>query len=343
MRKHIHLTFLLLSAAATAHAATPFERQFRDWRVACSNLGHCAAHSNDPEHSGWTGVILHRAAGPGGAMQASISSDADISVDGGMLDLVRGWQVVDGRRRTSRDPAAIRHFIDTVRNAQELEIAGGPDGKGDVEDTVSLHGLSAALLFIDEFQGRLGSEDAWIRRGPRKPASVPAAPRPAALPAFAPARAFAKGEAARLLTAARKGVPRGSDSDCDPELAAQGEAHPLTRDEALVMVVCWRGAYQEGGPVLRVSRTAPYRAMPLALPLLGGETTSDLTFAGFDPRTGELSHFAKGRGIGDCGEAARWRFDGRGFRLVDYRVMPTCSGFPPASWPALVGPAEPAR
>ncbi len=46
----------------------------------------------------------------------------------------------------------------------------------DGNQTISLSGLKAALLFIDAQQKRVGSETAWIKKGDEPPLSVPPAP-----------------------------------------------------------------------------------------------------------------------------------------------------------------------
>ncbi len=46
----------------------------------------------------------------------------------------------------------------------------------DGDQTISLSGLKAALLFIDAQQKRVGSETAWIKKGDEPPLSVPPAP-----------------------------------------------------------------------------------------------------------------------------------------------------------------------
>lgn len=43
---------------------------------------------------------------------------------------------------------------------------------------------------------------------------------------------------------------------------------------------------------------------------------------------GELSTYAKGRGIGDCGTAERFAWDGEMFRLIERREMNQCRGSP---------------
>jgi hypothetical protein len=59
------------------------------------------------------------------------------------------------------------------------------------------------------------------------------------------------------------------------------------------------------------------------------------TNAGFDPSTMTLSSFSKGRGLGDCGTAEDWGWDGQAFRLTLLRFMAHCFGVPSEDWPIL--------
>lgn len=88
----------------------------------------------------------------------------------------------------------------------------------------------------------------------------------------------------------------------------------------------------DGGPAtdITVTRAAgpdgAVRAVsPLVLPLAfqgnpaPDDPTDMLTEPDFEPATGTLSTFAKGRGLGDCGLTARWIWDGDTFKLSALR------------------------
>jgi hypothetical protein len=48
-----------------------------------------------------------------------------------------------------------------------------------------------------------------------------------------------------------------------------------------------------------------------------------------------LSSLALGRGVGDCGVAAEWAWDGKAFRLMRAIMMSSCRGVPVEDWPVL--------
>lgn len=68
---------------------------------------------------------------------------------------------------------------------------------------------------------------------------------------------------------------------------------------------------------------------------IGSNDAPELINAGFDRSTMTLSTFSKGRGIGDCGSAEDWLWDGQTFRLALLRAMPHCKGITDNDWPVL--------
>ncbi|HMM25034.1 MAG TPA: DUF1176 domain-containing protein, partial [Pseudoxanthomonas mexicana] len=96
--------------------------------------------------------------------------------------------------------------------------------------------------------------------------------------------------------------------------------------------------YQSSSLLFRVRRDgagAP-RRLRLTVPVQdeGAPRVIDaFTNVGFGQ--GQLSHFAKGRGLADCGESATWAFDGRDFRLQRYHRLGWCRGGHPGDWPTL--------
>jgi hypothetical protein len=89
---------------------------------------------------------------------------------------------------------------------------------------------------------------------------------------------------------------------------------------------------------LIVSDAAPFaaRAVKFAFPAgIDAKRAPDALAinASFDPQTMRLSTFNKGRGLGDCGSAEDWVFDGQTFQLVLLRSMPHCKGITDGDWP----------
>ena len=331
-----------LTMAPAASAATPVYREIKDWVVACDNTARCEAIGMQ---EGYPQLILRLVvdAGPSGEPELSLESEApvaarDLRLDGARFaasSLLQPATGDEGVQRIGQDGAQVRAFLDAVRNGTDLR-AGISEGA----PSASLAGLSAALLMIDETQGRLGTTTALLRRGPLPAAQVPAAPA-APLPTRAVVAApLDDAEASRLVARVRLQAAddvRREDCFVEPD-TAYDEAHALDDDEALVALECWRGAYQSSSLLFRVRRDgagAP-RRLRLTVPVQdeGAPRVIDaFTNVGFGQ--GQLSHFAKGRGLADCGESATWAFDGRDFRLQRYHRLGWCRGGNPGDWPTL--------
>jgi hypothetical protein len=217
-------------------------------------------------------------------------------------------------------------LVRTLRDGQSLTIGSSK---------VSLSGLAAALLVMDDVQGRVGNESALARPGPRPATATPAAPALPVLHAAPPPPALEGKDA--LIAAVRTAVAADlKASDCE-DAANQDDAQPLTRSEALVMVGCIMGAYQGSALVYRVPRDAPGRARRVELPLPptaeadAAERRGELVAADYDPKAATLTFSAKGRGLADCGTSGSWVFDGADFKLEEYNYKGRCGG-PPGDW-----------
>ncbi len=340
------------AATAPGPAAAPLYRELRDFLVACDNGRHCEAIGvADDARFGLT-LRLSRDAGPDGAQRVRLGTydgrmdPATLQLDGQASAPLRGlpWRSdADTGALVLDDPAAIAEFIARVRNGARLS-----SGAGNARAEVSLAGLAAALLLIDDHQQRLDTPDAWARPGERSAAAVPRAPSlPRLPPAPAPPPSLTGEEVRTFADRVRE---RQADAlrarDCDAprdayDIRRHDDAHPLDADHVLVFVACYSGAYQTASMPFRVAR-ADGAAEAVVLPsppgldaVVAASGFTLLTNAGYVPATGTLSHLAKGRGLGDCGEAATWRYDGQAFHLASYAALRRCGGAAPGDWPSL--------
>jgi hypothetical protein len=321
--------FPLLFLLATPALATnvPVQKEFRDWVVTCDNLRSCIAEGADKNNATLI-VRFSREAGPRETVSLAIygSDDGKLNLDGKPLHLTEADWYSDGTDDDmsfeTDSQGEIHTLIDALRNGHTLTSG---------EATASLDGLSAALLLIDDVQGRLDTDSAWIRRGDKLPDAVPPAPLAptvVAHPFHGPA--LTKAESAAVTAAALAQSKRNESADCDIDSSGEApetQADRLDERDALVLVECYRAAYQAGYRVFRVPIAHPENVRMLVLPSYpGGQAEEILTDAEYDPGKATLSHFAKGRGIGDCGEHAQWTFDGRDFVLTAMASEPNCPG-----------------
>lgn len=335
------LMFTLL--VANAAFAAPAQKQFSDWQVTCNNQNFCSARNTGLHQE----LVMTLSRGAGARNDVNLRIDlgnlesVDVKVppveprlrlDGEPLVIQPNEWKVSPHHLMTNNPEAINSLLNAIGNGGKLTLA---DGAG----VISLNGFKAALLFIDSQQKRIGSETAWVKKGDDPPLSVPPAPPLKEVTAsMAAPGPLSHDELNDLLD---YGTWRMNNSQCslDP-LRREVRVFPLTDDKALMLTSCEAGAYNVVYLAWVVSRQKPFvaRAIRLRLPFMpdSGSTDLELMNAGFDEHGKELTTLAKGRGLGDCGVATRWRYDGQRFRLVRYAEEPACDGWHKAGgWPTL--------
>jgi len=335
---------LLIAAAAlclmAGGARAAGTKTVNDWTGVCSNVGNCAAFGFAAEDADTDAYLrVDRAAGPAAAPSVLIAFDpADtqpnatwtLELDGRPIAGVGPARAVGsegGARAQLSGPTALA-LIEALRNGKTLAIVA--DDK--TIATVSLAGSAAILLWVDDQQGRVGTVTALAKPG-SKPAS--AVPPPAPRPLIAPAPAVSQ---AGLPKFAPKSLIKGV-SDCD--LTGVDTPDDIVARLAPGLVLwgpeCQMGAYNEVSIFFLGDEHAGHLKRLSFSEAAGADQASDdeLVNASFDPKTRTISMFAKGRGPGDCGEAASWVWDGKSFRLLSESAMSECRGVSPDDWTAL--------
>jgi Protein of unknown function (DUF1176) len=342
------LIFVASPGVARGQApSVPVERSFTDWVVGCDNTRSCVALGLAPEDSTQSAFIqVVRQAGPGAPPEVRLALYDDLSAQGTPMSItvdgaaVPGFAVRtpprsedDGYSVVELAPSEGRRFLDVLRRARRLNlaVAGGEGGE------VSLDGATAALLFIDDVQGRVGTVTALARPGRRPESAVPGAAAPPVVRAVhAPDGADADQNIAGLV---REHV-RACDAP-EPGWSDFDDVLPLGQDRVLVSLLCTRAAYNQDFVYFIVDGGSPGDARAVRFPVPPGSEddqareTEVLTNARFDPQSGQLGFFAKGRGIADCGSSGLYGWTGDGFALLSYRAMRVCRGVPEGFWPVL--------
>uniref|UniRef100_A0A9E8CM92 DUF1176 domain-containing protein n=1 Tax=Bosea sp. NBC_00436 TaxID=2969620 RepID=A0A9E8CM92_9HYPH len=322
-----------------ALAAAPEPKTFRDWMAGCDNVKTCTALSLPAEAADPIAYLrLERPAGPEGAARLVLRLRGDwktpprtlqLKLDGAAFP-ANGKPLpvtIDSDLATltfsGEDMAAL---IEAARKATKLTVSA-PGLTG----SVSLAGSVAAMLWIDEQQGRLGMTSALVRKGTNT--ATPPAP---ALPVIAAVPAppmldmkVGKQQAASLRAELKKKDPDSCEDDA--ALLEQDEAWTLGNKRILVALACSRGAYNLSSSFFIMPENEPAKATPLSF--AGGG--NDLTNASFDPRTGHVSFFDKGRGIGDCGATGGYAWTGSAFVQTEFSMMGECRGISTEDWITL--------
>ena len=307
MRYRIFLLFFFALLPTSLVWAAPAQRAFSDWQVTCNNQNFCVAR-NTGDHNGLV-MTLSRSAGAHtdavlrierGGLKSPEASEGEIAprllLDGEPLALSGDKWRISPWLLVTDDTATITAFLQMIQEGKAITLRDG-------DQTISLSGLKAALLFIDAQQKRVGSETAWIKKGDEPPLSVPPAPALKEVAVVNPTPTPLSLEERNDLLDYGNWRMNGLRCSLDP-LRREVNVTALTDDKALMMISCEAGAYNTIDLAWIVSRKKPLASRPvrLRLPFNNGQETNELELmnATFDEKSRELVTLAKGRGLSDC-------------------------------------------
>lgn len=309
---------LLLAAAAAAGPHPSDPKTFKDWTVACDNGRACEAIALIPasaEPGGWLTLRLKRGAAPDAAPRLSLASDeseeevhpAALYADGKKLPVRFGAEATV--------QAGTDAVVAALRSAAKLEVR---EAGGQSIGFVSLGGASAALLYMDDRQQRVGTQTALARPGP-KPASAVPPPPPYPTIQAAPGSNKPPRRMTRADWTKRKDEACGEVDDATPDFYRLDATHSL----ASIPVRCLSGAYNAATLLLVAGETGPWRPAAYDFDVADDGAVFNADWSGKDRA---LYMFMKGRGLGDCGTGHRFVWDGARFRLVDQTRLDECRG-----------------
>lgn len=365
-----------VSAATGKGAAADTTRVFGVWTATCwTKDNRCAAETDAIIRSPYRLTLSVSRANAADAAwnmglrlrKVRLGRDAAISlnVDGEARTLeASGYEVLHGGGTVlvsnGEEAAAVIH---TLMAGDRAEVAFASEGRGKISRDFLLNGLTASLTWINGQQGRATSVTAQLAPEPDAETARPPAP-PARETAAAPHKMVAENEAAKDKTAkpdvmpapaapepaAPAGVPEDmiarhqQKSECDifGEGALTGlkaRRAPLSNGKALYLVPCYAAdgtvasrLYVARGDDVAMARTLYFANFSHTLGWYGSDT---LVNAAYDAETRVLTAGGTGGGKG-CGNAARYRWDGFDFRLMEYRASEDCDGpADPAAWPLV--------
>ena len=291
----------------------------RDWTAECDDEPACTATAAGAGGMvmGGTGYQLRFTRAPGDTSwwsmrfllkhvpQPKQDGEMRVSVDGGeavsFYEEYGYLRDADGVTFGIAGGPDLDKLFASLRKGRKLTLSyERGDGKTQTED-FSLSGLAAVLLWIDEKQARVGkSADISFPAGVEGEAS------------FTASKEVADKIAARVKF------------DCDPPPENQEiESYHLPGGFALHIAQCFAGPYNFTQLYVFERRSD---LQPLYFADFGDSWTgtNQLFNSDFDPKSGSLNSFYKGRGIGDCGSAGQWVWSGYSFRLVEFSAWPDC-------------------
>lgn len=312
------LACLLLAALLPAAHAAPLkgvEFTHNDWTLACDNTRTCraAGYQNEDAGDDPVSVLLTRKGGPDQPItgQLMLGEYEESDLPSTVTLQINGTPLGEVKDSTDFSATQVSALLKALVKDSRIELVGNNGRRW----TLSGRGASAALLKMDEFQGRLGTPGAVMRKGNRAEASVlPALPVPVVtLGKRVPTTAA--DEALGHLPALRAALATATSADdCDALHPAEGtqfdeEPQPVTVKRLdgrhlLVSTVCWRGAYNEGSGYWVTNDRAPYQPRYI-------------TNLGVDDDTLTISASHKSRGLGDCWSTAAWAWNGSAYVQTD--------------------------
>ncbi|QTD55346.1 DUF1176 domain-containing protein [Parasphingorhabdus cellanae] len=337
------IALLALTAATTTSDAQPIPnpgeiKVFKDWSVGCDNGGDCQAISLVDDARGgfkeWGGPIsIVRTAGADDMLKIRVL----LQVTG-----IEGYQlVVDGKVIRTGPMAEGEYPIEIVgQDAKKVAAAIARGRKlevqapnGDSLTKISLSGSTAALRYIDQQQKRARTSTALIAKGRRTF-------RP--IKTEIPVVAVNQWTSAQRIPATTEIVDLVENSPCKDDRfgVVEDQIFPLgqkdDRYRALILISCGSGAYNFSSAAYigeikgdeKKGASWAFRPATYDLkPTWGGEDRPPLLVnAHWEENRQILSSFAKGRGIGDCGNAESFIWDGETFRLIEASGMQECRG-----------------
>jgi hypothetical protein len=327
------LISLLLLAAADA--ALPKSRPilgpiktFGDWVVACDNVRACEmtsliAETESPDGSdSGAAFSIARGGGPADGFVLDVSGNGDVA--GAVSVRVDGKTIADGvvakDVMTLAGNAAAR-IVAAMANGKRLTLT---DKAGKEVAHASLDGSSAALRLIDAEQRRAGTVTAAVARGTKPATGVPIPPPLPRVTYVAPS-----GVAAPITPALRKAMIAASGCDTeDVNTSDPVTGHALGGGRTLVLLPCGAGAYNFSSVpfVLTGGKAALARFDSPTGWTNEADDKPMLVNADWDAKSARLQSYAKGRGLGDCGSAETYVWDGAMFRLIQATQMGECRG-----------------
>jgi hypothetical protein len=342
---------LLACGSFAAAPASAQMKEFRDWLAACDNTRSCTAYGFDADIAGNAYVKFTRDGSADARLRATIAvnvqdgSTFKVSFDDPALGGVPAEATTgasndddDLKRLVISDPKAVETLVASLRKAKKITVTRidppGATASDPVTTEISLTGVVAAMLWMDDQQKRVGTVTALVSRGDKPATAVPPPPAPPVVTAAKiPPGPKADKAPAAVIAKAR--------AVCEEKKISEAEdATRLNADQVMYWFQCadMSGAYNYAYALLIAEhgkvRQAEFK-QPRELATKDDNGVETNINPGFDESTQTLSLFNKGRGIADCGQSSDWVWDGRAFRLIGAKSMPTCKGVAPSDWAVL--------
>ncbi|MGK6327381.1 DUF1176 domain-containing protein [Erwinia sp. DT-104] len=308
-------TALTIFAAPVIAQESGVSFYHKAWSVACDNTLTCRIGGHSVQEN-VGGVLLTRAAGEHTATAGEIILPEDRKNEAPVKKLTL-W--LNGQPAGEATQKANRWWLSEAQTLALIDAVKGSGTVGFKSDRESFQlsgdGAYAALLKVDDVQGRIGTPGAWVKKGDRPESGVAKAVAMPVIQAVkvSPAQSsvLTKKEAEALRPQLLAVLT--SEQQCD-YLTSVGEkdvngniisgditATPLDDTHTLLSTQCWGAAYNQGyGYWVTDSQL---KAKPVAV------TTDAQTW-----HDGVITNVFMGSSAGSCASKEEWIWDGAAFR-----------------------------
>jgi len=306
-----------MCGSAHAELVKPVDFMHKDWALQCDNTRTCRAvgYQDEAGDSAPVSIKLTRTAGPSTPVDVELRLESDAPIQAPLRLMVSKTTVIGLAADSTLTAAQARAVLPALLQGTQAQVRSTSNQTW----TLSLVGLNAVLLKMDEVQGRIGTPGALIRPGTRPESAVlPPVPAPEVravkpVPTRPSDAALARPIFALVDQAAVKDT-------CNQVDLAQLQVRRLTASKVLLSLPCGMGAYNSGALLWIANDRPPYAP---SLQATDGE---------FDADTGSVQSAMKVRGLGDCWWTKTWQFDGLGFTLSSEAGDSMCRGFAGGAW-----------
>lgn len=325
------LLLALLPITAIAAPIKGFEANYDDWDLVCDNTGTCrmAGYQERRDENPPVAIFFMREAGEKGRITAEFglysnysneevktSKTAEIFLNGQSL----GVFPLDQDEKGKLNATQAKTLLEALKKTAHIEIVSG-EFRGKVSD----NGATAAMLRMDEFQQRLDTPSAFVRKGNSTKAVLPAQPIPKIGAVKIPHRQseeLIEGEKYQRL----RSLLLQADKENYDALNNKNSItiYPLTHHKVLVETLYAQGAYQA---------TNYYAVLDDKLTKVEQILPQDYNEANYDK-----NHFMvvsgnyKGRGMADCLEGEDVVWNGKIFIRISKWTTGSCCGFLGGAW-----------
>ena len=328
--------FTVTSSVGYAKAIQGMSFAHQDWEIYCSNTGTCraAGYQDDRIEDMPASLLIIRKAGEKQAVQMRFAlSEYDQALDKKNLKNIHfyvnakdfGAVTVDGSESPLLgvlNTAQVNGLLQQAQKSVNIVFKNAH-----YSWKISDAGMTASLLKMDDFQKRVGTVGALVKKGTADESNVLIAQpklmlrkiKTASKPylVLKPDTKAYKALYATLMAA----QPKLQDGHgfCEGIYTGNGvqaqkiELYKLSNQKVLATTLCWRGAYNEG-----------FGAWVIDGSLKGKATFVTESASDFDE--GDISSSQKGRGIGDCWSMSEWIWDGKTFVQSIDRWSGMCKG-----------------